>query len=766
MRDGRVLRGRQGETFGLAEMIDATDPGNSNIKDIVFVNDDLRMIFVPRKQIAEVKPDSSNQADEKFQIKQPTQHGTAKVMAVGPPAGPLKDFDDFGRRIFPMQTAGGQLDVIQAITVISPEYIKVVGLNYSWDMRVSTSTLSTGKIRAILWKQIDPKNLEHRKKIVRFWLQTKRYDQADREIAQILEDFKDQTDIQEQVGGLNVKELSAKQILRELQLRGGAGQHKLVQASVEHFPDQGVSGETLQVVREIKQKYEAFEARRSKVLAECTTLADGISDPALRSSSARLLREMNTDLDIENLARMAAYTQNAHISSMAPSDKLSLALSGWLVGADAATPNLEATVAMVGLRDKVVKFLSAANKVDRNKILPKIISDQAAKPEVVAHLLTNMKPPMELPELVDPEIPNYFKLQVNTIPGEPPADYFVQLPPEYSPYHRYPAVVSLHGLNSTAEMQIEWWAGAAENGQRRGQATRQGYIVIAPDWTEEHQKEYTYSAREHAAVLGALRDALRRFSVDTDRVFLSGHMVGGDAAWDIGVSHPDLWAGVIPIAAEANRYVNNYWHNARNLPFYVVVGELDGGRRPGATLLKVDSLSLDRYMQNATATTYNTTVVEYMGRGQDHFVDEQLPIFDWMSRFRRNFFPREFACDTMRTWDNFFYWAELKSLPPGVIVNPASWPPPRNTHSLNIKGATPSANTITLTDGNVPTVIWLSPEMVDFKSRVTITANGRRATMAGPLLKPSAEIILEDVRARGDRQHPFWAKVEVPGARL
>jgi hypothetical protein len=28
------------------------------------------------------------------------------------------------------------------------------------------------------------------------------------------------------------------------------------------------------------------------------------------------------------------------------------------------------------------------------------------------------------------------------------------------------------------------------------------------------------------------------------------------------------------------------------------------------------------------------------------------------------------------------------------------------------------------------------------------------------------EIILEDVRTRGDRQHPFWAKVEVPSARI
>ena len=28
------------------------------------------------------------------------------------------------------------------------------------------------------------------------------------------------------------------------------------------------------------------------------------------------------------------------------------------------------------------------------------------------------------------------------------------------------------------------------------------------------------------------------------------------------------------------------------------------------------------------------------------------------------------------------------------------------------------------------------------------------------MIKPSVETMLEDLRVRGDRQHPFWAKVE------
>ena len=47
-------------------------------------------------------------------------------------------------------------------------------------------------------------------------------------------------------------------------------------------------------------------------------------------------------------------------------------------------------------------------------------------------------------------------------------------------------------------------------GVRTGQAPRHGYIVLAPAWTKEHQSEYEYSFREHAAVMYSLRDACRR----------------------------------------------------------------------------------------------------------------------------------------------------------------------------------------------------------------------------------------------------------------
>ena len=67
-------------------------------------------------------------------------------------------------------------------------------------------------------------------------------------------------------------------------------------------------------------------------------------------------------------------------------------------------------------------------------------------------------------------------------------------------------------------------------------------------------------------------------------------------------------------------------------------------------------------------------------------------------------------------------------------------------------------------DGNGSGHLWLSPELVDFDSDVSIYVNGKSPTLD---VSPNVAVMLEDARQRGDRQHPFWSRVEVPtGAAL
>ena len=66
-----------------------------------------------------------------------------------------------------------------------------------------------------------------------------------------------------------------------------------------------------------------------------------------------------------------------------------------------------------------------------------------------------------------------------------------------------------------------------------------------------------------------------------------------------------------------------------------------------------------------------------------------------------------------------------------------------------------ATNGVRVTSTAEKVTVWLSPEIVDFSAKMSITINNKRVPSPGP----SIVTLLEDARTRGDRQHPFWAKV-------
>jgi pimeloyl-ACP methyl ester carboxylesterase len=749
LKDGRVLRGNEATLPSLTNVLKVPPPGGAP-QTIIVLDDNLRRTFFPKVQVREVRQDPGG-AEEKFKVWQKVQRGGATVKSVGPVLD-IKPFDDFGRRTFTFNTTKGPVTVVQGITEITPNWTKVEGANFMWDMRMDTNAIPQDTLHKILLKQIDEKKLDHHKKIIQFYIQSKRYEKAGEHLDVILKQFGQQPGMQADWAPIvqSVRQFSAQRLLSELKMRRDAGQHLMVQEKLKAFPRENVAGAVLQEVSELLEEYKTLDARRADALKQLDALVAKIGETAVRNELEPICKEIATELDFNTFGRLAAFRQNLDDQNMTPGEKVALAVSGWLLGADNASVNLPVAISLYKVRGQICKYLGASSTVDREQVLKYLLKEEGAAPPLVAGLLANMKPPIDPPPPDDPvQKPGSFKLDVLAAANEAPIRCLVQLPPEYNPYRRYPAVVTLRGAGTTAEQQIDWWAGGVTaGGWRAGQGSRNGYIVIAPDWAKPHQQDYNYSTREHAAVLNSLRAACQRFAIDTDRVFLSGHSMGGDAAWDIALGHPDLWAGVIPIVAQADRYVAFYKNNARYVPFYLVGGELDGNK------LTKNATDLDRYFKAG----YNVTVVDYLGRGHEHFYEEILRLFDWMGRFRRDFFPREFACVTMRQTDNFFWWLECGDFPSKGIVDPTNWPPPKGTLAVNVGGKMSDKNTITVLSNTGRVTVWLAPKLVDFKKPITVTAKNRR--LHSGFLDPSVATILEDVRTRGDRQNPFWAKVE------
>jgi pimeloyl-ACP methyl ester carboxylesterase len=600
----------------------------------------------------------------------------------------------------------------------------------------------------ILKTCVNQEDLEARLQVVSLYLQSERYRDAGQELQQIIKDFPDRKDLEQEVRQL--RQLGARLILNEIQLRRLAGQHKRIRGLLEQFPTEGVSGETLQEVRELLNEYAVEDAQRKALIDELNGQIGKIQDPNGRRLAEEFAREIAAEVNEDAIKRLASFERLADDAAMTPDQKVALAISGWLVGANHATDNFQVAVSLANVRDYVRAYLREPLAQNRLQLGGELRDIEGATVERVAQILKLMKPPLELPKDAE-RGPGLYEFGFAGLSGESDAHYMVQIPPEYDPLRHYPTIVTLSDAGVSAEQMIDFWAGrqlATTSGERLGQATRHGYIVLAVNWRQTHQYTYEYTDREHHAVLGAVRDACRRFAIDTDRVFLSGHGVGGNAAWDIAIAHPDIWAGVIPVCAVAGRYVERYAKNAPYVSWYVVGGELDGDK------MARNAQQLDRYLKPNT----DATVVEYLGRGYEPFGDEIQRLFDWMGRRRRTM-PKEMQYVTMRPWDNFFWWLEVEGLPEKSMVAPSNWPPPRNVRPFQIEGKTLANNRLHVTARVEKATVWLSPELVDFDQQIVVEVNNRAISPRDRMVRPDINVLLEDARTRADRQHPFWAKL-------
>ncbi|MFM7207108.1 MAG: peptidase [Planctomycetaceae bacterium] len=745
LRDGRVLEGRFARLPGV--IVDPlADPDDRPLGEpILMCDDELTRTMVAKRRVVKVEEAAFGAGLERVAIPQRVPELGRRVVGIG---GILEatPFDEFGRRVLSLATAAGRVDVVQGITEITPRWTRLQGIQTEkpllLDMRLATTSIPPDVLKRVIAQHIDRTNADERLRVVRLLLQGDRYEDARRELDEVLADFPDLATLARE--RRTISRLGAARLLDEIQLRGRAGQDRLSLALLEEFPAEDAGGEMLEAVREAREEYAARRDRASRIVADVRARVAAL-DEADRVAATDAVDEIQRQLTFSALERLSTFDRIGTDSGVPADRAVALAISGWLQGAAAASDNLKVALSARRVRDLVREYLRADDRETRDRVRGRLRNEEAGDPRTIAALAAHMPPPLDPPPATSPG------LHELTVPGlREGADVrcLVQLPPEYDPLRRYPAIVTLHAGSTTPLNQIEWWAGMpAGDGTRLGQATRHGYVIIAPAWSTDGQSAFESSAREHHAVLAALRAAQRRWAIDTDRVFLSGHAVGGDAAWDVALAHPDLWAGVVLIGPTAVRYVSHYWPNAATLPLYMVAGELD------RAVVQRDAPELDRYFLHG----YDTTYVEYRGRGHEHFSDELLRIFDWMGRKRRSFFPREIEAVTMRPWDRFFWWLELEGPPPKTVVLPEQWPP-AGTRPLRLEAKATADNSLSVRCGADVVRVFLTPDLVDFGRPITVTVDGREAAQGR--IAADIGVLLEDLRLRGDRQHPFWAVVE------
>lgn len=760
LRSGLSLRGSVVEVASLNQnpFVVSAGGGEVQVRSIWMIDDGLRRTYVHKHaMVADVN--SVADLSQKITFPQPAPLGGKTVAGLGPILS-VSSFNDFGRRIITVRgPEGSPLSIIQGITEINPRFAIIEGLksrpSYIWDMRIATDSIPANDLSRIFRRRIDQESYDKRLEIVRFYIEAQRFAEAREELERLIEDFPEDPRLVTQLKALVQRQ--GTQLLDEAKLRRDAGQYELAMEILRNFPQAEVARVTRLEVQDSIASIEGRIGEGRRALEQLRGQIEGLVDGGTKAALLVLLDEMNESLSLDTLTRLSDYSRLGGVKDLPVENRIALAIGGWLLGSGSGLQNLAVATSLVEVRALVYQYLGTQDEPTRKAILEKLRSLEGAEPAYVAKILALLPPPLPLPEEArDQAIEGMYQID-ESVHGKTHGDYVVQLPPEYNPLRSYPCIVALHPVGATAEGQLDYWSGAvAADGQTRvGQGARHGFVVVAPRWMREGQRGYESTPREHAEVLAAVRDAMRRVSIDADRVFMTGLGSGGSAAWDIAISHPDMWAGMISISGEPNNYMRHYGPNASYVPLYLVFGELAGAPAP---LIKHGDV-LDDYM----APGINAMVVMYRGRGGEHFYEEIHRLFDWMRlpTLKRGDPPQKIETASMRQGDQFFWWLEMPELKENVTIDPVLWAQADRVRAAKISAAVGEGNQIRISQGPAERfVVYLSPQMgIQMDQTITIRYRTRRVDHD---FDGSLEVMLEDARTRGDRKRPYWSRVTVP----
>ena len=772
MKSSHRFEGRVSAVAGFSNLQVAPGTGSECYR----IDDGLRRVYVSKFHVVPEEPVPLNFSEIEFPIWQDAVENKQTSPGTLFRAFP---FNEFGHRAITADTGKkfGAKTFVQGITKITPSYIELSSLREdgpktSLKMRIGNGAVPVDVIRNLLQNQITRSNspVEY-EAIVTYFLQAQQFGDALGELDLIERRFPDSKDRVERLRQ-RVIQSQARQIIREIQRRIDSGQTKVaLELGGDNMNKEGVAPQNLVQLAEILKEVRATDKKVEDVRQKITDLIkryratpNNKITPEQETMLGRFLAELAGELSPSNVARLDSYLVQATDAAQKDQEKVALAISGWVLGSNNATPNFAIAQSLFRVRDLIVSYLKDADPASHQAILQQLKNFDSSDPETIASILAQMKPPEHETALAGytGEEPIAFEVTIPGTNARPATESFrvaVHLPIEYDPYRRYPLLITLPNAGQTAESQLSLFHGPfIKNVGRIGRASRNGTIVASVQWHRPGQTSTDYTAREHAIVLKAMRACFRKFQVDTDRVFLHGTGVGGDLVYDIGLAHPEHFAGLMPVGGRIEKYAKVHATD-RNIPLsiYAVFGE---GDRP------TQQANYQTWNKMLLSSRYaNLILVEYIGRlAGEAFPDDIESMFEWM-QFQRRWLPDragfEFSVDSMRPWVNYYWFIELRGFPLNNVMWPQVWED-GNLNALSIEGEIKPEGkenhfVVKPSSAGRSMTLWLSADYVNFEKEIRISGRGRNFSEA---VSPSTKVMLDDARGRGDRLHPYWARLD------
>jgi len=303
---------------------------------------------------------------------------------------------------------------------------------------------------------------------------------------------------------------------------------------------------------------------------------------------------------------------------------------------------------------------------------------------------------------------------------------------------------------------------------RAARVARSYLSAYAPTFAKDLQALVVapYSSRGwghigNSLILSTISDLQRRYRIDPDRIFVTGHSMGGHMAFRAALSLGDRFGAVSPHSGGYDFVAKQAIASLANVPGYVTWGE----REPYG--IRGDNRTNRDW---ATAHGLDWVFREKQG-GHEIFGDELPAIARFFAAHPRDLYRDVVylraggAMKFVKTWG-------IDGWPEHVVrheTRPLRWnvrhwlevvPRPDHDGALTALGRYVGGNRFELvTDGVRELGVYLHPKMVDLAEPVVIVVNGE-VCFEGRV-EPDLAQMLELVREFDDRGRIFWARVPV-----
>ncbi len=260
----------------------------------------------------------------------------------------------------------------------------------------------------------------------------------------------------------------------------------------------------------------------------------------------------------------------------------------------------------------------------------------------------------------------------------------------------------------------------------------------AAAWNEEKEERY---------VLAILDELKRSFKVDTNRVYLAGHSMGGYGTWSIGPRHADLFAAISPQAGgifgmrTGNGPVQldvGILPNLKNLPIWFYNSADDRQVDPATAFKAAEELE----GLKKTYGAFDFVFKKYTDIGHGTPKEGLAPIWKWMATKKRDPLPKRVLWEPSRAWKRTFYW---------VQGDPAH----RGVYDVQREG-----NKFTVTGDARGLSILLNEKMVKFDQPVVVV-DDKGAELFNAKVAPSLAAAVLSIDSAHDTEMWFTARVQL-----